>query len=146
MTRAPLTAPSKLGLRALADALLEPNLEAIDRCIDFVCRESEGHWHGRARAMMCRRLKHVALDPTQRQRLLQCILGRLRDGEFSEQFRDQLRLALVLDAARTLTIAASLLNDDQDHVRRYARWLVDKGASVDSAPASSTPRTAPPHR
>src|SRR5262249_18018138 len=92
---------SKPALHDLAnglDPVASNHAEALERCIEFVLAETEGLWHGRARAMMCRRLKHCELTPDQRRQLVSCITERLATGNFSEQFRDQLRLALHLDS------------------------------------------------
>jgi hypothetical protein len=85
--------------------LLSCDREAIERCFEFILAETRGVWHGRARAMMCRRLKHCEIAPERRQRLVDCIMNRLVSGDFSEQFQDQLRLAIHLDPERTFKLA-----------------------------------------
>ena len=116
---------SKAELRLLADGLfLDETADAIERCIAFVRAETKGVWHGRARAMMARRLKHCTLSPDQRSELVSCIIGRLESGEFSEQFKDQLRLALHLDRQSALLACRRALASPKDHVRRYAAWAV----------------------
>ena len=80
--------------------------------------------------MMCRRLKHCILSPAQRTRLVACITERFRSGHFSEQFRDQLRLALHLDPERVLAVANSFLYDSRDYVRRHAAWLLARLAEA----------------
>ncbi|MBS0450642.1 MAG: hypothetical protein JSS14_04965 [Proteobacteria bacterium] len=113
---------TKQQLHAMADRLLADEPEVVDYCIEFVLAETEGHWHGRARAMMCRRLKHCRLGRTHRTKLLDCILRRLRTGEFSEQFKDQLRLALHIDAKKTQLVCEQAMSSERAHVRRYAAW------------------------
>ena len=113
---------SKQDLHQLADGLLAPEPWVVERCIDFVLAETQGMWHGRARAKMCRRLKHCDLGRTNRTRLVDCILSRLREGRFSEQFKDQLRLALQLDRARTLKVCADALASNKAYVVRYGAW------------------------
>ena len=115
---------SKQKLRALADRLLVQDVLAVDRCIAFVLADTRGLWHGRARAMICRRLKHCALGSSQRAQLLSGILERLQTGAFAEQFKDQLRLARYLDRSRTLAAGARALTSNRPHVRRYAQWTV----------------------
>ena len=115
---------SKQELHALADALLSAEPNAIDYCAKFVVSETKGLWHGRARAMMCRRLKHCALSRNIRASLLRCIIGRLQTGEFSEQFKDQLRLALHLDPKQTLSACQEALLNAKPYVRRYAAWAL----------------------
>jgi hypothetical protein len=97
----------------------------IEACIEFVLAETKGLWHGRARACMCRRLKHCALSPEQQRQIVDCITTRLATGKFSEQFRDQLRLALQLDAKRTLEVAHQCLAAPKEYIRRLAGWVVN---------------------
>ena len=115
---------SKLDVHALADALTSGEAHVLERAVRFICAETEGLWHGRGRAMMCRRLKHLELPRAHRDRLLHAILGRLNSGHFSEQFRDQLRLAMRLDKEETVAAARSALDSRKEHVRRYARWVL----------------------
>lgn len=116
---------TKPELHALADALRTCEPVEVQYCVDFVLADTQGLWHGRARAKMCRRLKHCALGRTQRTALVECITTRLLSGRFSEQFKDQLKLALHLDAARTLAACHSGLDSAKPHVRRYAQWAID---------------------
>lgn len=90
---------SKVAVRVLADNLRDGTADALERCVRFVCAETEGLWHGRGRAMMCRRMKHVDLSRDQRSGIVTASLRRLASGHFAEQFRDQLRLAILLDPA-----------------------------------------------
>ena len=115
---------SKVDLHALADGLLRPEPSVVDRCVEFVVAETQGLWHGRARAMMCRRLKHCDLGRTHRTELVSCITGRLASGSFSEQFKDQLRLALYLDADQTQAVCRKCLSSKKPHVKRYAEWAL----------------------
>jgi hypothetical protein len=119
----------------LADGLLVGDPSCVDRCIKFVLAESKGLWHGRARAMMCRRLKHCEFGSANSRKLVSCILGRLRTGNFSEQFKDQLRFALSLDRPYTLEQCELALGSEVAHVRRYGAWLLalDKARRADSA-------------
>lgn len=120
---------SEVELRALADRLLldEPAPTAL--CVAFVCIESHGMWHGRARAMMCRRMKHVRLGQDQQARLIDTIGKRLSDGAFSEQFKDQLRLALKLDSATIFEVCRRCQASPSPHVRRYAAWTLRQESS-----------------
>ena len=120
----PFDALSKASLRLLADGLLVEDAAAVAQCILFIEAETLGLWHGRARAMMSRRLKHRSLTPEQRDRLLDAITRRLLSGQFSEQFKDQLRLALYLDADRVYLAAEQGLRQPAAHVRRYAAWIL----------------------
>src|SRR4051794_3705174 len=101
----------------------------------YVCAETAGLWHGRGRAMMCRRLKHIHLSRDQKNRLAERILQRLSRGQFSEQFRDQLRLTLHLEPGRTFATAKRALEIGKPHVRRYAKWVLShEGLDNDAQP------------
>ena len=117
---------SKSALHALIDALSGGDPQALVRCIDFVTSETRGFWHNRARAKMCRRLKHIALSEDQRDQLVRCIAGRLASGQFSEQFRDQLRLAMRLDPARMAQLAQRSAQSGTPHTARLARWVISR--------------------
>ncbi|MEG4226740.1 hypothetical protein QUA35_12240 [Microcoleus sp. N9_B2] len=117
---------SRQGLHEFVDRLLLDDSEAVEMCILFVEADTlvGVAGHGRARARMCRRLKHCTLTASQSQRLVFCITERLDSGHFSQQFKDQLRLALHLDLQTTLAVALACSNDSCDYVRRYAEWIV----------------------
>jgi hypothetical protein len=116
---------TKADLHDLADRLLIDDPDAIEVCIAFIEADTAGIWHGRARAMMCRRLKHCTLRESQSDRLVLCIVEQLRSGNFSQQFRDRLRLALYLDKQITLNIAVACLSDRRNYVRRHAEWILN---------------------
>ena len=115
---------SKPELQSLADGLVLEEPLALERCVTFVIAETEGNWHGRARAMMCRRLKHAALSEAQSARLVACICERLEKGVFAEQFKDQLRLAMHLSAPRLFSVSRSCVASPLAHVSRYALWVL----------------------
>ena len=115
---------SKTDLHFLADGLILKNQWSIDRCVDFVIAETKGVWHGRARAMMCRRLKHCALGRKQRAQLVEAISERLVSGEFFQQFKDQLRLAIRLDMETTSAAARKTLKSSKSYAVRYAQWVL----------------------
>lgn len=116
---------TKYDLQQIADCLLEQDQAAIDRCVLFVLAETRGLWHGRARAMMCRRLKHCVLTQAQCSALFASITTRLETGSFSEQFKDQLRLAMHIDLRRTSEVCRKILACPRRlYVRRYAEWVL----------------------
>src|SRR6202042_3479371 len=55
----------KPPLRALADRLLHDDPDAVERSIAFFVLETRGLWHGRARSLIARRLKHRTLTADQ---------------------------------------------------------------------------------
>lgn len=120
---------TKLELRDLADRLLEGDPIAIEWCVTFVEAETFGIGHGRARAMMARRLKHCRLSKHQRSRLVKAILNRLVEGRFSEQFKDQLRLAMQIDLQATFSAARNCRNAGIDYIGRYASWVLKREPS-----------------
>jgi hypothetical protein len=121
---APFQNLTKQELRQRAQSLHEADPAGLEQCLAFFEAETQGVWHNRARAMIARRLKHVSLTPPQQERLLLVILQRLRTGTFTEQFKDQLRLALHLDRDRVMTFAQTCTTSRQDHVCRYAAWIL----------------------
>jgi len=135
---------SKTDLRSLADGLILEDPLSIDRCVDFVISETKGLWHNRARAMMCRRLKHCTLGRKQRTQLVRAISTRLASGEFSEQFKDQLRLAMRLDMEATLATAKKVLESNKSYPKsymiRYAQWVLrhERGFAEMATPLLTT--------
>lgn len=123
--RAEFEGLGKYDLHRLADLLLEQDPVAIERCVLFVIMDTRGFWHGRARAMMCRRLKHCELGQQHRAQLVEAITSRLASGLFSEQFKDQLRLAMRLDFEQTAEACRTiLLSPRRLYVTRYAQWVL----------------------
>lgn len=135
-----LQALSKVQVRALADEMLSGEKAALEQAVQFVCVETENQWHGRGRAMMCRRMKHAVLSNAQQGNLVGAILWRLTSGRFAEQFRDQLRLALQLDANATVLVAQREAQNTKPHVRRFTAWLL-KLHEARMATKSSTEKT-----
>lgn len=115
---------TKSELRALCDRLLVDDPDAVKECVAFFQRETTGLWHGRARAMMARRLKHCRLTDTQRRHLTHTVLVRFIAGQFSEQFKDQLRLVLHLEPEEAFDFGRRGQCVKAEHVRRYADWIL----------------------
>lgn len=115
---------TKDQLHELADRLLHHDHKAIAESVAFLEVETRGVWHGRARAMLARRLKHCPLSQEQQARLVETITWRLITGNFSEQFKDQLRLVLHLDRRAALATARICATHRKAYVRRYAQWIL----------------------
>jgi hypothetical protein len=116
----------KSDLDDLAAGIVFEDRLAIDESVEFVLAETRGLWHGRARAKMCRHLKHCQITKEQQERLVTCILGRLSSRNFSEQFYDQLRYALHVDQQRVIDAARQNLSGfSKDHVKRYSLWVLE---------------------
>ena len=74
--------------------------------------------------MMSRRLNHCRLSDSQRERVIRAIMQRLVSGRFSEQFKDQLRLVLHLDAPGAYKVARGCQGATAEYIRRYALWIL----------------------
>jgi len=118
-----LEAYPKPALVRLIEDLAAGRPEALAECLAFFQAESRGHWHNRARAKIARRLKHVDLPDADRQRLAAVVERRLVEGDFTEQFKDQLHLLLRLDPATAAAASRTARQSPQPYVRRYAEWL-----------------------
>ncbi|ETW93129.1 MAG: hypothetical protein ETSY1_40550 [Candidatus Entotheonella factor] len=79
-------------------------------------------------------MKHVRLTRDQQRRIVHAISQRLASGAFTEQFRDQLRLALRLDPTTTCQVAQRASTSERAHVRRLAHWVL---ATVDARSAGT---------
>lgn len=108
----------------LTNRLFSNDAKAVETCIQFIEADTKSAGHGRVRALMCRRLKHCTLTKMQRNRLVYCITRQLRSGDFAQQFKDYLRLALFLDRQQTFEAALACRNDSRDYVRSYAEWIL----------------------
>lgn len=120
----PQIPPSQVELQSLAARLVAGDPDAVGPCVDFLCTGTRGHWHNRARALISRRLAHVALDRDASARVVNAVLARLRAGEIPQQFRDQLRLALRLDPDAARAAAREAAADEREYVRRFAAWVL----------------------
>lgn len=119
-------------LRALAERLLGDDPDAVEECLSFFEAETRGLWHNRARALIARRLKHWQLSPAQQARVVATVRRRLTTGTFTEQFKDQLRLAILLDRTSVIVTAKACMNSPKEYIRRYANWLLERYAEPDS--------------
>ena len=116
----------KQDLDVLIAWVQRDDAHAISEAVAFTLAESRGIWHGRARAKICRNLKGRNIDPRLREALVQTICNRLVTGKFSQQFKDQLTMALRFRPAQMQQCAQEALESPKWYVRRYARWVLDK--------------------
>lgn len=127
-TRFRLPKPAKTYTRnelvTLTERLKAKDHSVLKECIAFTIWNTEGVWHGRARAKIYRHLKHWTLDDEQRRVLVDAVVGRLMTGRFAEQFKDQLRAAIVFDRDRMRDVAESLTDHEKDYMRRCANWIL----------------------
>ncbi|MEM6365392.1 MAG: hypothetical protein AAF745_13280 [Planctomycetota bacterium] len=114
---------TKSELHTLINDVKAGDHDAIARATEFVSAESFGMWHNRARAKLCRYFKNHPPTDEQCRQMVDAIISRLTDGRFSEQFKDQLSMAIRL-APDEMADAAALASDSQlSYVRRYANWV-----------------------
>jgi hypothetical protein len=100
---------------------------SVEAAVDSVENNStEDIGNGRRRARLCRRLKHVELSAEQTERCLTVILQRLATGDFSQNFKDEIGLAVHLDSARTFKVALSLIEHPKQYIAKYATWIINK--------------------
>lgn len=113
----------KSDLQALIEKLKSGDPLAITPAVNFFVRESRGIWHGRARAKICRYLKNAPLAEEIKELLTTTVVRRLTTGNFSEQFKDQLSMAIRFRPEQLNDVAIGLLDSDKDYVKRYASWV-----------------------
>lgn len=115
-----LTTPE---LHALIDDVKRGDAEAASRAVVFVTAESFGMWHNRARAKLCRYFKNHPPSDDECRAMVDAIIGRLTEGRFSEQFKDQLSMAIRFDPHRIAEAVAVASRSDKEYIRRYADWV-----------------------
>ncbi|HEY9605111.1 MAG TPA: hypothetical protein V6C85_26135 [Allocoleopsis sp.] len=131
----------------LTDRLLLNDPEAVETSIKFIESNSQDGGHGRVRALMCRRLKHCTLTPQQRTRLVRYVVERLYTGAFAQQFKDELRLILALDAQALFEAALESRTDEREYVRRHAEWILAHDPKYHSSlELNEKPRSRKRHR
>ena len=121
---------TKPELESLISRLKHGDRDAEYECVNFFLAESLGIWHGRARAKICRNLKNHHPDATLRLKLVEKIISRLKTGNFSEQFKDQLTMAIRFSPDKMLETAHRLRDSEKEYVRRYAAWVCN---AIDNA-------------
>ena len=99
---------------------------AIDKAIDFIVADSLGMWHNRARAKLCRHFKNATPDKEQQRRLVDRIKSRLINGDFHEQFKDQLGMATNFAPRELQQAANSALENEKRYIRKYAKWVLTR--------------------
>jgi hypothetical protein len=72
-----LSGSDKSRLHAVADGLHRGDPACLGFAVRFMELETRGMWHGRARAMFARRLKHCVVGEQDRERVARAVRGRL---------------------------------------------------------------------
>ncbi|WP_430453833.1 hypothetical protein [Rhodopirellula europaea] len=124
---------TKSELHTLIDDVKAGDQDAIARATAFVSAESFGMWHNRARAKLCRYFKNHPPTAEQCHQMVDAITNRLTDGQFSEQFKDQLSMAIRLAPDEIADAAALASGSERGYIRRYANWVRN---ALDSSPAA----------
>lgn len=120
-----------IWIRTLTPSDLESLIEevkngaphATERATAFVVSESFGIWHNRARAKLCRYFKNHPPASEYCQQMVDAIINRLIEGRFSEQFKDQLSMAIRFAPVRMADSASLASKSERGYIRRYAEWV-----------------------
>ncbi|AZB72249.1 hypothetical protein [Synechococcus elongatus] len=115
---------TKIDLYQLIEEVKAGNSDAIAKATLFVAHESFGLWHNRARAKLCRHFKNHPPARENCDQMIDAVIQRLIDGRFSEQFIDQLSMAIRLDPKRMHAAAIAALTSEKAYVRRYAEQVI----------------------
>ena len=121
---------TKGDLHDLIDATKSGCSDAIKTSVAFVTTESFGYWHNRARAKLCRYFKNHPPLPKQCDRMVDAICGRLISGNFYEQFRDQLSMAIRFNCDRMQDSANIALKSDREYIVRYGNRVLHAIKSI----------------
>jgi hypothetical protein len=113
-------------LRELIERMKENDGDALEEAVAFASKESFGLWHGRARAKICRNLKNREIPRHLQDILVQAVSHRLLTGEFSEQFKDQLAMAIRFRPHEMAQYATEACESRKDYVQRYGHWVLEK--------------------
>jgi hypothetical protein len=116
----------KQDLDDLIEAVQRNEAGAIKEAVAFFLAESRGLWHGRARAKICRNFKNRGLSQDVQSVLVEAICQRLTSGRFSQQFKDQLTMAIRFRPDEMHRSATHALASKKYHVRKYAKWVLQK--------------------
>ena len=121
---------TKGQLHDLIDDAKAGDSDAIKQAIAFILVESFGYWHNRARAKLCRHFKNHPPSPKQCDRLVDAICGRLISGNFYEQFKDQLSMAIRFNRDRMEKCGNIALKSDREYVVRYGHRVLHAIRSI----------------
>lgn len=114
---------TKSELHTLIEDVKRGDPDATNRATIFVASESFGMWHNRARAKLCRYFKNHPPSDAECNRMVDVIANRLFDGRFSEQFTDQLSMAIRFAPDRLAEAASVAARSEKVYIRRYSDWV-----------------------
>lgn len=122
-------------LHDLIDDTKAERPKAVRKAVSFVTTESFGYWHNRARAKLCRHFKNHPPQPNECDRMVAAVCGRLISGNFYEQFKDQLSMAIRFNCDRMASAANVAIKSEREYVRRYGHRVLH---AIDSIPRTKT--------
>ncbi|HKQ73220.1 MAG TPA: hypothetical protein VJ810_05790 [Blastocatellia bacterium] len=111
----------KLGRRSAANLR---KLGGVDAAIEFLEKDEWTFGSGYAKADLIRLLRKLDLNHTQTERLRRVVLA-VVDGRDRREFRHYCRLACKLDSPRLREELARRLDNENEVVRRHARWTLE---------------------
>jgi hypothetical protein len=111
----------KLGRRSAAYLR---KLGGVDSAIEFLEKDEWTFGSGYAKADLVRLLRKLDLKPVQAERLRRVVLA-VVDGRDRREFRHYCQLACKLDSPRLREELMRRLEDENEVVRRHARWALE---------------------
>src|SRR5262245_9822726 len=111
----------KLGRRSAANLR---KLGGVDAAIEFLEKDEWTFGSGYAKAEFIRLLRKLDLNHTQAERLRRVVLT-VVDGRDRREFRHYCRLACKLDSPQLREELARRLENENEVVRRHARWTLE---------------------
>lgn len=115
---------SKEQLQILIFRMKQGDTNATNLCVIFVTYECRGTWHNRARANICTYLKTHPPSQDVQEQLVSVVCSRLATGYFSEQFSNQLSMAIRFAPDKMHAVATVSGDDSREYVRRYSRRVL----------------------
>ena len=111
----------KLGRR---NATYLRKLGGVEGAIRYLEKDEWTFGSGYAKADLIRLLRKLDLKPAQAERLRRVVLA-VVDGRDRREFRHYCRLACKLDSPRLREELTRRLEDENEAVRRHARWTLE---------------------
>jgi hypothetical protein len=99
-------------------------LGGVNGIIEFLEKDQWTFGSGYAKADLIRLLRKLDLKPAQAERLRRVVLA-VVDGRDRREFRHYCRLACKLDSPRLRDELMRRLEDENEVVRRHARWALE---------------------
>lgn len=121
----------RCDLRDLVECVKGLNEEAKAVAIIFLQRNSRGYWHNRGRAALCRYFKRNPPSKRDCEAIGNAIATKLISGFIDEQFKDQLRFAIV-HTPDILRRAAYVAAESNNPIAcQHADWVLTRLRELD---------------